>query len=84
MWLLCALLGGWIVFTAGDTPQAGLLSLHPGGMWTEILPGTYVLVFATVLLGSAVWLWRLRDDAQLRGSATHDLEDLEGVEAGHH
>ena len=84
MWLLCALLGGWIVFTAGDTPQAGILSLRPGGVWTEILPGIYVLVFAVTLLGSALWLWRFRADAELGRSPAHDLEHLEGVEAGQH
>jgi alpha-1,2-mannosyltransferase len=60
IWLLAALLGGWFVFTAGDTPQAGLLSLHPGGLWTEILPVAYVLVFAVTLIGSAVWLYAVR------------------------
>jgi alpha-1,2-mannosyltransferase len=50
-----------IVFTAGDTPQAGLLSLRPGGVWTQILPGVYVLVFAVTLLGSAIWLRRIGD-----------------------
>jgi alpha-1,2-mannosyltransferase len=84
MWLLCALLGGWIVFTAGDTPQAGILSLKPGGIWTEILPGAYVLVFVATLLGSVVWLWQLRDDADLSRSPAQDLEHLEGVDAGHH
>jgi alpha-1,2-mannosyltransferase len=84
MWLLCAVLGGWIVATAGDTPQAGLLSLRPGGVWNEILPGAYVLVFFMVLLGTALWLWRQRDDLVLTGPAAHDLENLEGVDAGHH
>lgn len=84
MWLLCALLGGWIVFTAGDTPQAGILSLRLGGMWPEILPGAYVLVFAATLVGSAVWLWRFGGDADLGRSPAHDLEHLEGVEAGRH
>jgi alpha-1,2-mannosyltransferase len=84
MWLLCALLGGWIVFTAGDTPQAGILSLRPGGAWTEILPGAYVLVFVVTMLGSVIWLWRFRDDADLSRSPAHDLEHLEGVDAGHH
>jgi alpha-1,2-mannosyltransferase len=84
MWLLCTLLGGWIVFTAGDTPQAGLLSLRPGGVWTQILPGTYVLVLVVTMLGSVVWLWRLRDDANLSRSPAHDLEHFEGVDAGHH
>lgn len=81
MWLMCAVLGGWIVFTAGDTPQAGILSLRPGGVWTEILPGAYVLVFAVTLLASAAWLWRFR--GELGRPPAHDLEHLEGVEAAH-
>jgi alpha-1,2-mannosyltransferase len=83
MWLLCAGLGGWIVATAGDTPQAGVLSLRPGGVWNEILPGAYVLVFAVVLVGTLVWFWRLRDDVSLTRLPAHDLEHLEGVDAGH-
>jgi alpha-1,2-mannosyltransferase len=84
MWLVCALLGGWIVATAGDTPQAGILSLKPGGLWGEILPGAYVFVFAVVLFGAAVWLWRMRDEVRLAGAPVHDLEHLEAVDAGHH
>lgn len=84
MWLVCLVIGGWIVTTAGDTPQAGILSLRPPGVWSEILPGAYVLIFGVVLAGAAVWLWRLRDDARLTGAPAHDLEHLEGVDAGHH
>jgi alpha-1,2-mannosyltransferase len=84
MWLVCGLVGGWIVATAGDTPQAGILSLRPGGVWTGILPGAYVLVFLLVLLATVVWLWRLRDDPRLTRPPAHDLEHLEGVDAGHH
>ncbi|MFG1933293.1 glycosyltransferase 87 family protein [Mycobacterium sp. NPDC048908] len=81
MWSLCAGLGGWFVTVAGDTPQAGILSLHLGGVWAEILPATYVFVFAAVLLGTAVWLWRLPDE-YLRSPTAHDLEHLESVDAG--
>jgi len=84
MWLVCALVGGWIVATAGDTPQGGILSLRPGGIWTEILPSTYVFVFLAVLLCTVVWLWRLRGGVRLTGLPAHDLEHLEGVDAGHH
>jgi alpha-1,2-mannosyltransferase len=84
MWLVCALLGGWIVRTAGNTPEAGIMSLRLGGVWTEILPGAYVLVFLVILLGAVVWLWRLRDDPRLTGAPAQDLEHLEGVDAGHH
>jgi len=86
MSLVCALVGGWFVSVAGDTPQAGIMSLRPGGLWNEILPGAYVLVFLVVLISTTVWLWRcrLRDDPRLTGAPTHDLEHLEGVDAGHH
>jgi len=84
MWLVCLVIGGWIVTTAGDTPQAGILSLRPPGGWSQILPGAYVLIFGVVLAGAAVWLWRLRDDVRLTGAPAHDLEHLEGVDAGHH
>lgn len=84
MWLVCVLVGGWIVATVGDTPQAGILSLRRGGLLGEILPGAYVLVFAVVLLGTAAWLWRSRDDGRLTRAPAHDLEHLEAVDAGHH
>ncbi|MDT5131866.1 MAG: alpha,2-mannosyltransferase, partial [Mycobacterium sp.] len=58
MWLLCVLCGGWFVAFPGDTPQAGLLSLRPGGMWDKIIPGAYVFVFLAVCVVTAVWLWR--------------------------
>jgi alpha-1,2-mannosyltransferase len=84
MWLVCALVGGWIVATAGDSPQAGIMSLRPGGIWTEILPGAYVYVFLVVLLGTMAWLWRQRDDVSLARPPAQDLEDLESVDAGDH
>jgi len=77
MWSTCALLGGWIVTTVGDTPQAGLLSLRPDGWWGEILPGTYVFVLMVTLVASAVWLTRMRDD--LTGAPVE--EDPEPVAA---
>jgi alpha-1,2-mannosyltransferase len=76
MWLVCAIIGGWFVSIAGDTPQAGVMSLRPGGMWTETPPAAYVFVFVAVLLGAAVWLWRLT------GSSAHDLEDVKSVDTG--
>jgi alpha-1,2-mannosyltransferase len=81
MWALSALIGGWIVATVGDSPQAGLLSLHPPGIWGEMLPGAYVLIFATALLATVVFV---RDTRPLPGPAAEDLEHLEGVDAGHH
>jgi alpha-1,2-mannosyltransferase len=58
MWLLCALVGGWFISVAGDTPEAGLLSVRPGGVWNDVIPATYVLVFLTVLVSTAASLWR--------------------------
>lgn len=61
MWLLCALCGGWFVAFPGDTPQAGMLSLRPGGVWNDIIPATYVFVFVTVCVVTAAWLrWARR------------------------
>lgn len=57
-WLLFALLAGWFIYVRGDRRQAGVLSLRPGGVWNEIIPGSYVLVLVAVLIGTAVWLCR--------------------------
>lgn len=57
LWALFALLAGW--FTGvGRSPQAGVLSLRPGGLWNDVMPGGYVLVFVAVLVGTALWLRR--------------------------
>jgi alpha-1,2-mannosyltransferase len=80
VWLLCALIGGWIFTTAGGSPQAGILSLRPPGIWGQLWPAAYVFVFAAVLLGTAVWLVRPRS----AGLTRHDLEYIERVDAGHH
>jgi alpha-1,2-mannosyltransferase len=82
MWSVCAVVGGWFVAVSGDTPQAGILSLRPGGTWDAILPSAYVFVFTIVLLATAVWLWRLRAERHLTRLPPHDLEHLEGVDAG--
>jgi alpha-1,2-mannosyltransferase len=74
MWSVCALVGGWIVTAAGDTPQAGILSLRPGGVWGQILPGTYVFVLLAVALAAAVWLRRNRVDVDLTDVTVDDLE----------
>ena len=84
MWVVCAVVGGWIVSTVGDSPQTGILSLRAPGIWNEILPGTYVLIFGVVLIATAVWLGRLRDDVPLTRAPAQDLEHLEGVDAGQH
>jgi alpha-1,2-mannosyltransferase len=81
MWLVCAIVGGWFVSVAGDTPQAGVMSLRLGGKWDEIMPATYVFVFVAVLVCTAVWLWRERG-RRLTRSPTHDLEHLKGVDTG--
>lgn len=60
MWLLCALCGAWFVAFPGGTPEAGVLSLRPGGLWDDIIPATYVFVFVLVCLVTAAWLWRTR------------------------
>lgn len=84
MWSVCALVGGWIVTTAGGTPQAGIMSLRPGGIWTQILPGAYVFVLVAVVVATVFWLARMRDEARLAGLPRHDLEHVERVDAGQH
>jgi alpha-1,2-mannosyltransferase len=81
VWLLCALIGGWIVTTAGDSPQAGILSLRPPGIWGQLWPGAYVFVFGAVLLGTVGWLAVRPPSA---GLARHDLVHVERVDAGQH
>jgi alpha-1,2-mannosyltransferase len=81
MWAVCALVGGWFVSVAGDSPQAGIMSLRPGGGWNEIMPGAYALVFVVVLVGTAVWLWRMPDDRRSPSPAAHDLHDIERADA---
>ncbi len=57
LWALSALLGGW--FTSfGEHHESGVLSLRPGGIRNDIVPGTYVVVLLAVLACTAVWLWR--------------------------
>jgi alpha-1,2-mannosyltransferase len=80
MWLLCALCGAWFVAFPGGTPQAGVLSLRPGGVWNEIIPATYVFAFVTVCIVSAVWLWRTRPARPPVTPVTPDLEPV-GAEA---
>jgi alpha-1,2-mannosyltransferase len=72
-WIICATVGGWFVSVAGDTPQAGIMSLRPGGIWTQLLPAAYVFILFAVLLATGLWLAR---------SAAHDLEHLDGVDTG--
>ncbi len=57
--VLFLLLAGWIIASPGGTPQAGVLSLRPGGIWTQIVSDTYDFVFLAVLaLTAAVWFRR--------------------------
>ena len=66
---LCSLLGGWFT-SVGDHREAGVLSLQPGGVWNDIIPGTYVFVLLAVLICTAVWRWRSGDGS----AATPDSE----------
>jgi alpha-1,2-mannosyltransferase len=84
MWSLCALLGGWIVSAPGGSPQAGILSLRLSGIWNDVLPDTYVLVFFAVLIGSAGWLWRLRGDGDTAEPVAESADVLDPVPAGQH
>ena len=58
MWLMCALLASWFTSFSSESPDSGVISLRPGGMWDDVVPGFYVVVFVVVLIGTAAWLWR--------------------------
>lgn len=88
LWPLWALLAGWFIWVRGNR-ETGVLSLRPGGIWNDIIPGSYVLVFVAVLIGTTVWLWRsaVRSDQPLDSGIdvepaieAHELSD---VVAGH-
>ncbi len=57
LWALFALLGGWFT-SVGQHRESGVLSLRPGGIWNDIVPGSYAIVLIAVLACTAVWLWR--------------------------
>ena len=56
---LTVLLGGWFT-SLGAHRESGVLSLWPGGVWNDVIAGTYVYVFLTAVLGTACWLRRAR------------------------
>lgn len=58
MWVLSAFLAAWITSSKRDDFEAGVLSLHPGGMWTDVLGGAYVFVLLAVLAGITVQILR--------------------------
>jgi alpha-1,2-mannosyltransferase len=58
MFLLCALLAGWLTEFKGKTPRTGAVTLRPGGVWNDILPSGYVFIFLAVVGCTAAWLWR--------------------------
>lgn len=58
LWMLAATFGGWFIASRSDPPQAGLLSLRHPGLWDQLLPATYFLVFLLVLFCSASMCWR--------------------------
>ena len=56
LWAFWTTFAGWVVATAGDTPEAGLLAFRPGGIWDVMIPAAYLVAFAGVLLATAWWL----------------------------
>jgi alpha-1,2-mannosyltransferase len=63
MWILWALFASWFTSFASSSPGAGLLSLRPGGILDEIIPGAYVFAMLAVLVWAAAWLRRSAPDA---------------------
>jgi alpha-1,2-mannosyltransferase len=64
MWLFCTLFASWFTTFARGSPSAGVLSLRPGGIADQIIPGTYLFAFLGVLVGTAVWLWSPRHNTR--------------------
>ncbi|WP_158021402.1 glycosyltransferase 87 family protein [Mycolicibacterium chubuense] len=71
MWLLWAVVAGWLVTTKGRTPVSGLARWRPGGAWNQWLPSEYVYVLIAVLAATAAWLWRTRPHDPERAPAEH-------------
>jgi alpha-1,2-mannosyltransferase len=63
MWSLWVLLGGWFTSFGVQRGESGVLSLRPGGVWNDVIAGTYVYVFLAAVLGTACWLRRARPAA---------------------
>jgi alpha-1,2-mannosyltransferase len=63
MWIFWALFASWFTSFASSSPGAGLLSLRPGGVLDEIIPGAYVFAMLAMLVWTAAWLWRSAPDA---------------------
>ncbi|CAN5134044.1 glycosyltransferase 87 family protein [soil metagenome] len=58
LWLIAACFGGWFVASNSSPPQAGLLSLRHPGLWDQLLPASYLVMYLLVLAVSAYTFWR--------------------------
>ncbi len=67
MWSLWVLLGGWFTSFGAQRGESGVLALRPGGVWNDVIAGTYVYVFLAAVLTSACWLWRTRPGVPQEG-----------------
>ncbi|MGH3558305.1 MAG: glycosyltransferase 87 family protein [Mycobacterium sp.] len=89
LWPLWVLLAGWFTSVRAHSQAAGVLSLRPGGVWNDIVPGGYPVVFVAVLIGTAVWLWRSPRrseqslDSRVGVEAAVEAHELSDVVAGH-
>jgi alpha-1,2-mannosyltransferase len=57
MWSLWAVCAAWPVTLQGTAPEPGLIKLRPGGIWNDVVPAGYVLVYLVVCTCTAAWLW---------------------------
>lgn len=73
LWSSWVIFAGWIVSTRDDTPETGLLSLRPGGVWDVVIPAAYLMGFAVVLVGTALWLRRPVGAAYETGTTTGEV-----------
>jgi alpha-1,2-mannosyltransferase len=56
LWAFWVTFAGWVVSTAGDTPETGLLAFRSGGLGDVLIPAAYLAAFAAVLACTAWWL----------------------------
>ncbi|MUM18640.1 DUF2029 domain-containing protein [Mycobacterium sp. CBMA271] len=63
MWVFSVVFAAWFTSLSGKTPDSGALTLRPGGILNDLIPGLYVFVHLGVLVASWIWLRRERPEA---------------------
>lgn len=65
MWLSSAVLAGWPTQLHGRSIRIGVVGMRPGGIWNQLLPSFYVLIFLILLAGTVTWWWLAGRDQNL-------------------